>query len=174
MVDLAIVGGHVAELTEALPVTHLDSPTGRTGEDTPANADVADPVRTVEDHPLDPCLFEPRHQNGGSQHGAVRQLADAPGEGLVPDEDAEQWLGHASTRWNGHRSPSHLHQGVGPALGRRAGKGVRADGVAQAVAALGPVGREQLLLDASQGPSHNGAVDGIEEAVESPSALECS
>jgi hypothetical protein len=41
VVDLAVLGGDVAQLVEAFAVAHLDRPSRGPGEDPPAGADVA-------------------------------------------------------------------------------------------------------------------------------------
>ena len=130
--------------------------------------DVHDPVGTVEDDSLDPRLVQPGHQRTRAHHPAVGQLAHPSLERLVAHQHGEQRLGQAGAGGNGHRLAGHLHQGVGPALGRGAGQVGPAHPLSHPGLGLGPVGGEQLLLDGLQGPAHDVARDGVEDAVEEP------
>ena len=172
VVDLAVAGGTVAELVVALPVAHLDGPAGGAGEDAPAHTDVLHPVGPVEHHPLHPRLTEPGQEAPGGDDGAVGQLADAPGEGLVAHEHTEQRLGEARPGRHGAGPARHLHHRVGPALGTGAGQVRRADPLARPGPGLGPVGLEQNRFDALERAVEHGPADGVEDPVEDPGAGE--
>ncbi len=85
-----------------------------------------------------------------------------PWKRLPADEHAEQRC--RLLRIGGHRRRSlgHLDHGVGPALGRGASQVADRSVLTQTVSGLGPVGLEELVLDAQQLAQPDLAAEGVQ------------
>src|SRR5947209_6220242 len=76
VVDLAVLGGEVAEVMEALPVPHLHGPAGGACEQASAHAHVDGPPGPLEDHPLQPGRIQVGKQAPRGDHGQVAAHGD--------------------------------------------------------------------------------------------------
>jgi hypothetical protein len=65
VVDLALLGRHLAELRVAHAIAHLDRPPGGAGEESSALAHVDHPPGAVEHDPLDLGFGKPRNHDPG-------------------------------------------------------------------------------------------------------------
>ena len=165
VVDVAAFGGPVAVGVGAGAVADLDGAAEGAGE-AALFADLGDPGGAVEHGPFDHRGRRATLRRRRGEDGAVGELADASGEGLVADEDRDQRSGLAGPGWCSDCSSGELDQGVGSSLGGGPEE--------RLIACLGPIEVEQLGLDSLQGRVDDGAVDRVEDPVEDPFAFERS
>ena len=154
------------------PVPELDGPLGRPGEQ-PGRLAHLHPFVGREHGPLDVGLIEQGEEGPRGKDRAVGQLTDPTGERRREvDQDGDERGRPSPAGRGGSRPLGHLGQGVAASLSRgplQVGHGGLAT---QARFDLGPLGLEQLVLQAFELLGHDRPREGVHGQVPEPHLTE--